>query len=119
MNEHELKEMVNHELVKWVEIPKSTGISFCEKCVEGKMFRKPFKSVGEIHSTRKLQYVHSDVCGPMPMDSIGGKRYFVTFIHDYTRYCREYFMKNKSEVFNKFMEFRCTTNECSLSIGTL
>ena len=29
-------------------------------------------------------------------------------------------MKNKSEVFNKFKEFElCTTNECSLSIGTL
>ena len=120
LNEHQLKEMVNQDLVKGVEIPKSTGISFCEKCVEGKMFRRPFKSVGEIRSTRKLQRVHSDVCGPMPVDSIGGKRYFVTFIDDYTRYCKVYFMKNKSEVFNKFKEFElCTTNECSLSIGTL
>ena len=84
------------------------------------MFRRPFKSVGEIRSTRKLQRVHRDVCGPMPVDSIGGKRYFVTFIDDYTRYCKVYFMKNKSEVFNKFKEFElCTTNECGLSIGTL
>ena len=120
LNEHQLKEMVNQDLVKGVEIPKSTGISFCEKCVEGKMFRRPFKSVGEIRSTRKLQCVHSDVCGPMPVDSIGGKRYFVTFIDDYTRCCKVYFMKNKSEVFNKFKEFElCTTNECGLSIGTL
>ena len=96
LNEHQLKEMINQDLVKGVEIPKSTGISFCEKCVEGKMFRRPFKSVGEIRSTRKLQRVHSDVCGPMPVDSIGGKRYFVTFIDDYTRCCKVYFMKNKS-----------------------
>ena len=68
LNEHQLKEMVVHNL----QIPKFTGISFCEKCVEGKMSRKPFKSVGEIHSTRRLQHVHSDVCGPMPTDSIGG-----------------------------------------------
>ena len=47
-------------------------------------------------------------------------RYFVIFIDDYTRYCKVYFMKNKFEVFNKFKEFEfCTTNECSLSIGTL
>ena len=112
--------MVNQDLVKGVEIPKSTGISFCEKSVEGKMFRRPFKSAGEIRSTRKLQRVHSDVCGPMPVDSIGGKKYFVTFIDDYTRCCKVYFMKNKSEVFNKFKEFElCTTNECGLSIGTL
>ena len=54
------------------------------------------------------------------MDLIGGKRYFVTFIDDYTRYCEVYFMKNKSEVFNKFKELElCTTNKCSFSIGTL
>ena len=34
---------------------------------------------------RKLQRVHSDVCGPMPTDSIGGKKYFITFIDDYMR----------------------------------
>ena len=39
LNEHQLKEMVSQDLVSGVEIPKSTGISFCEKCVEGKMFR--------------------------------------------------------------------------------
>ena len=50
------------------------------------------------------------------MDSIGGMRYFVTFIDDYTRYCKVYFMKNKSEVYSKFKEFELCTTE---SIGTL
>ena len=120
LNEVQLKEMVSQDLVKGVNIPKSTRISFCEKCVEGKMSKKPFKSVGEIRSVRKLQCVHSDVCGPMPTHSIGGNRYFVTFIDDYSRCCKVYFMKNKSEVFNKFKEFELiTTNECDCSIGTL
>ena len=84
------------------------------------MAKIPFKSVGEIHPVRKLQCVHSDVCGPMPIVSIGGRRYFVTFIDDYTRCCKVYFMKNKSEVFDKFKEFElCTTNECGNLIGTL
>ena len=59
-----LKEMVSSELVTRVKIPKRAEISFCEGCMEGKMQRKPFKPVGEIHSKRKLQCVHSDVCGP-------------------------------------------------------
>ena len=64
--------------------------------------------------------MHSDVCGTMPTDSIGGRRYFVTFINDYTRCCKVYFMRNKSDVFDKFKEFEsCTNNECDLSIGTL
>ena len=31
-----------------------------------------------MRSTRKLQLVHSDVCGPMSTESLGGKTYFVT-----------------------------------------
>eukprot|EP00731_Ephydatia_muelleri_P005270 Em0002g1446a len=118
LNEHQLKEMASQDLVKGLRIPCNTRMSFCEKCVEGKMARKPFQSVGEIRTTRKLQLVHSDVCGPMPTESIGGSRYFVTFVDDYSRFCRVYFMKRKSEAFDKFKEFgRCSTNECGLSIG--
>ena len=88
--------------------------------MEGKRSKTPFKLVGEIRLVRKLQCVHSDVCGPMPTQSIAGNKYFVTFIDDCSRYCKVYFMKNKSEVFNKFKEFESiTTNECSCSIGTL
>lgn len=36
----------------------------------------------------KLYLVHSDICGPFYVKSIGGTRYFATFIDDYTRYTR-------------------------------
>ena len=56
----------------------------------------------------------------MPAESIGGRRYFVTFIDDYKRCCRVYFIRNKSEVLDKFREFEsCVTNECGNSIATL
>ena len=56
-------------------------------------------------STKKLGLVHSDMCGPMQVDSIGGSRYFVTFIDDYSRCVVVYFIKHKSEVFKRFKEF--------------
>ena len=64
------------------------------------MSRKPFKTVGEIRSKHRLQLVHSDVCS-MEVDSIGGSRYFVTFIDDFNRRCAVYFIKHKSEVLAK------------------
>ena len=76
--------------------------------------------MGEIRSTRRLQLVHSDVCGPMQTESIGGHKYFVSFIDDYSRCCAVYFLKRKSEVFDKFKEFEASaTNECRQTIGTL
>ena len=112
--------MVSNELVTGVKIPIGVELSFCGGCVEGKMQRKPFKPLGEIRSKRRLQCVHSDVCGPMPTESIGGRRYFVTFTDDYSRCCRVYFMHHKSEVPEKFTEFEAvTTTDSGERIGTL
>ena len=68
----------------------------------------------------KLQLVHSDVCGPMPTESLGKKRYFVSFTDDYSRCSQVYLMKQKSEVLDKFKEFEAeVTNETGLSIGKM
>ena len=83
------------------------------------MQRKPFKSVDHEQSTKKLELIHSDICGPIQVESIGGSRYFVTFIDDYTR-VSVYFMKHKSEVLKKFQEFESiVTNESSERIVKL
>ena len=66
------------------------------------MARNPFRSREIVKSSRPLELVHTDVCGPMQTHSIGGSVYFVSFIDDYTRYSFVYFIKEKSEVFVKF-----------------
>ena len=120
VHESRLKKCVQNDFVRGIDIEKITELSFCEGCLAGKMCRKPFPTVGEIRSTRKLQLVHSNVCGPMQTQSIGGAKYFVTFIDDYTRCCAVYFMKHKSEVLDKFKEFEVTTtNDAGRAIGTL
>jgi len=120
VHESRLKKCVQNEFVRGIDIEKITELSFCEGCLAGKMYRKPFPTVGEIRSTHKLQLVHSDVCGPMQTQSIGGAKYFVTFIDDYTRCCAIYFMKHKSEVLDKFKEFEVTTsNDAGRAIGML
>ena len=63
-----------NEIVTGINIPNTAKLSFCEGCVEGKMHRQPFKPVGEIRSSRKLQLIHSDVCGPMQTECIGGHK---------------------------------------------
>lgn len=115
-----LSDMSRKEPVIGLNLSTATKPSFCEGCVEGKMHRAPFKSVGEIRSSRKLQLVHSDVCGLMRTESIGGHKYYVTFIDDYSHCCAVYYLKQKSEVFEKFREFEASaTNECGRKIGAL
>ena len=87
VSEHTIKDMAHKQLASGITLPKHTQLSFCEGCVIGKMSRKTFRSVGEIRSKKRLKLVHSDVCGPMPTESIGGNEYFVTFIDDFSRCC--------------------------------
>lgn len=89
------------------------NVPFCEACVQAKQTRKPFKGSYEVQTTAKLQLVHSDVCGPMSVASVGGAKYFVSFTDDFTRYCRVYFLKRKSEVFEKFKQY-----EAEVTTGT-
>ena len=58
--------------------------SVCEHCLFGKQTQSTHKK-GSTRKTERLQLVHSDVCGPMPMASMGGALYFVTFIDDFSR----------------------------------
>ena len=120
VNEQRLKTFVSKKIILGINIGTISKLSFCEGCLKGKMSRKPFPTVSEIRSKRRLELVHSDLCGPMHTKSIGGARFFVTFVDDYTRCCSVYFMKQKSEVFDKFKEFEArASNDSGERIGTL
>ncbi|KAE8732732.1 hypothetical protein F3Y22_tig00001750pilonHSYRG00022 [Hibiscus syriacus] len=80
---------------------KSCKLDFCKYCVLGKQTKVRFKTAK--HTTQGiLDYVHSYVWGPSTTSSLGGSRYYVTFIDDFSRKVWVYFLKQKSEVFEKF-----------------
>ena len=47
-----------------------------------------------------------DVCGPVSFSSLSGYVYYVSFINDFSRNTWIYFLKEKSEVFSKFKEYK-------------
>ena len=46
----------------------------CEACAQGKMHRIPFPKKSEKETHQPLQLVHSDLCGPLNVDSVGGSK---------------------------------------------
>ncbi len=77
----------------------------CEGCVLGKSHRNPFPKQSNNRATKPYEIIHSDLCGPMQVESKGGSRYMVTFTDDYSRYTTTYFIKRKDEVLSKFQEY--------------
>jgi hypothetical protein len=53
-----------------------------------------------------LQRVRSDVFGPASVPSLGKYVYYVSFIDDFLRNNWTYFLRKKSEVFDRFKEFK-------------
>ena len=66
---------------------------------------RPFKTKG-YRAKDVLNLRHTDLCGPMSTSARGGYEYFITFIDDYSRYGYIYLMCHKSEVFDKFKEYK-------------
>ena len=50
----------------------------CVGCARGKSHRAPIPKVSNSHATKLLQLVHSDVTGPIEVQTIGEARYFVS-----------------------------------------
>lgn len=92
----------------------------CEPCILAKHHKTKFPKLSQSRATAPLQLVHSDICGPVSVNSLGGGRYFVNFIDDYSHFCWTYILLHKSETFTCFKEFKALAeNQSGRKIITL
>ena len=79
-------------------------------------------SVGQLldKGSKKLQLVHTDLCGTQRTPSLNGNLYYIVFIDDLTRMCWIFLLKQKSEVAGVFREFKARVeNESACLIQTI
>ncbi|GKB35221.1 retrotransposon protein, putative, ty1-copia subclass [Tanacetum coccineum] len=85
---------------------KSLGkLDFCTNYVLGKSHRVSF-SVGRHTTQGVIDYVHSDLWGLSQVESLGGKRYFLSIVDDYSKRVWIYIFRFKHEAFRKFKEWK-------------
>ncbi|RVW62119.1 Retrovirus-related Pol polyprotein from transposon TNT 1-94 [Vitis vinifera] len=99
---------------------KSIDFDMCESCILGKQKKVSFLKTGRTPKAEKLELVHTDLWGPSPVASLGGSRYYITFIDDSSRKVWVYFLKNKSDVFVTFKKWKAMVEtETSLKVKCL
>jgi hypothetical protein len=86
----------------------------CRSCIEGKMheLRHPSKTI--ISSKMVLELLHMDLFGPPTHANLGGKKYCLVIVDDYSRYTWVYFFKYKHETQQTIKHF---TNEVQCQYG--
>ena len=109
VNYDTMRKLINMDLIPKFAIDSQHK---CEACVEAKMHRTSFHSVER--SSEPLELVHTDVCDMNIVQTRGGKKYFVTFIDDSTRFCYVYLLRSKAEAIESFVHYK---NEVENQLG--
>ncbi|GKA36365.1 retrovirus-related pol polyprotein from transposon TNT 1-94, partial [Tanacetum coccineum] len=69
----------------------------CSSCEVSKAKRSSFKTIAVPSSKGWLNLLHMDLCGPMRVASINGKKYILVIVDDYSRYTWTLFLRSKDE----------------------
>ena len=80
---------------------KKSDNTMCKQCQLGKMKKSSFKS--KTHTFNEvLELVHTDLYGPIEVQSYKGDRYIMLFVDDYSIMMTIMFLKQKSDAFQMF-----------------
>nr|GEZ73770.1 retrotransposon protein, putative, unclassified [Tanacetum cinerariifolium] len=69
----------------------------CSACAMGKSTKKTQKPKSKDTNQEKLYLLHMDLCGPMRVESVNGKKYILVIIDDYSQFTWVKFLRSKDE----------------------
>ncbi|CAL5387066.1 unnamed protein product [Camellia sinensis] len=76
-------------------------------CIPCQLAKQPALSFNKSTSVSLAPFdlIHSDIWGPSPTTTMGGSRYFVVFIDDFSRFTWLFLMKHRSELKHIYYRF--------------
>ena len=80
--------------VKGIPNIKKHEVGLCKNCQIGKMGKTSFKRKN-YQPKDVLEIVHTDLCGPIGIESYTGENFFILFVDDYSRMMTVMYLRNK------------------------
>jgi GAG-pre-integrase domain len=104
LSEATIRDMVREKKAKGITLSEGEDVIGCDECCNGKQTRKTFS--GRISTAKKVgDVIHSDVCGPI-LPSLGGHKYFVSYIDEKSRSGTLAILSRKGDIKDAFMTFQ-------------
>jgi len=110
-----LNKLVSKDLVVRLPSIKYIDDKVCDTWARGKQVRTSFKLKNCVSTSRPLELLHVDLCGPMRITSRGEKRYVLVIVDAYSHFTRTLFLALKDESFDKFLVFLKNTEKSVLN----
>ncbi|GJZ57109.1 retrovirus-related pol polyprotein from transposon TNT 1-94 [Tanacetum coccineum] len=92
-----INHLARHGLVQGLPKLKFRKDHLCSACAMGKSKKKPHKSKSKETNQEKLYLLHMDLCGPMRVASVNGRKYILVIVDDYSRFTWVKFLRSKDE----------------------
>nr|GFB14538.1 hypothetical protein [Tanacetum cinerariifolium] len=77
----------------------------CSACAMRKSTKKTHIPKSEDTNQEKLYLLHMDLCGPMRVESVNGKKYILVIVDDYSRFTWVKFLRSKDETLDFIIKF--------------
>ncbi|GJW12178.1 retrovirus-related pol polyprotein from transposon TNT 1-94 [Tanacetum coccineum] len=97
LNFEAINHLARHGLVRGLPKLKFENDHLCSACALGKSMKKPHKPKSEDTNQEKLYLLHMDLCGPMRVASVNGKKYILVIVDDYSRFTCVKCLRSKNE----------------------
>jgi hypothetical protein len=98
LNFHTLDKLVRLKLVKGLPEIKFEKDHLCSACEMGKLKRSSHKTKSDPSFDKPLQLLHMDLCGPIAVQSLNGKKYILVLVDEFSRFTWVEFVRKKSHV---------------------
>nr|GFA54333.1 retrovirus-related Pol polyprotein from transposon TNT 1-94 [Tanacetum cinerariifolium] len=97
LNFDTINDLARNDLVAGLPKFKYHKEHLCRSCEQGKRKQVSHPPKPVPNSRQRLHLLHMDLCGPMRIASINGKRYILVIVDDYSRYTWVHFLRSKDE----------------------
>nr|GEW82579.1 retrovirus-related Pol polyprotein from transposon TNT 1-94 [Tanacetum cinerariifolium] len=97
LNFDTINDLAKNDLVSGLPNFKYAKGHLCPFCEQGKSKRASHPPKPVPNSKQRLHLLHMDLCGPIRVASINGKRSVLVIVDDYSRYTWVHFLRTKDE----------------------
>nr|GEZ86095.1 hypothetical protein [Tanacetum cinerariifolium] len=105
LNFDTINDLARNHLVAGLPKFKYHKEHLCPSCEQEKSKRASHPPKPVPNSRQRLHLLHTDLCGPMRIASINGKRYVLVIMDDYSRYMWVNFLRSKDEAPEVIIKF--------------
>ncbi|CAJ2661762.1 unnamed protein product [Trifolium pratense] len=102
LNLKSMKRVISEEAIRGLPSLQIQEGNICGECQIGKQTKVSHQKLQHLSTSRVLELLHMDLMGPIQVESLGGKKYVLVVVDDFSRYTWVNFIREKSETFEEF-----------------